>query len=99
MAVYVDRPRKVDPWGPGRWKWACHLYADQFSELHAFAQGVLGLKREYFQDHPRFPHYDLTRSKLELAVARGAVRHETRREFLAWFNGPRQTDASRENMT
>jgi hypothetical protein len=27
-------------------------------ELHEFAQSI-GLKREWFQDHPRHPHYDV----------------------------------------
>jgi len=36
-----------------------HLASDEsLDELHAFAKSV-GLKREWFQDHPRHPHYDV----------------------------------------
>ncbi len=41
-------------------------------ELHSFADKI-GLKREYFQDLPGFPHYDLTKTKRALAVKNGAV--------------------------
>ena len=40
-------------------------------DLHAFAQRI-GLKREWFQDHPRHPHYDLKGHKDILAILRGA---------------------------
>lgn len=36
-----------------------HLVADTLTQLHDFAER-LGLKREWYQDHPRHPHYDLT---------------------------------------
>ena len=72
MAVYVDplfgtaRTR--------RWPfcWACHLFADDVAELHTMAQAI-GLKRSWFQPHPRFPHYDLTESKRAEAILAGAV--------------------------
>lgn len=48
----------------------CHLLADSPDELHAFASR-LGLKRKWFQDG-RWPHYDLTASKRDLAVGLGA---------------------------
>lgn len=51
---------------------SCHLSADTLDELHAFA-ALLGLRREWFQKHPRMDHYDLTPSKRALAVALGAV--------------------------
>lgn len=35
-----------------------HLMANSPAELHAEAQRI-GLKREWFQDHPRHPHYDV----------------------------------------
>lgn len=35
-----------------------HLVADTVEELHEFAT-QMGLKREWFQDHPKHPHYDL----------------------------------------
>jgi hypothetical protein len=41
-------------------------------ELHRFARS-LGLRRAWFQEHKRMPHYDLTVSKREQAIALGAV--------------------------
>lgn len=56
-----------------RWPWssACHLFADTVQELHTFAFR-LGLRRAWFQDHRRLPHYDLTESKRVQAIALGA---------------------------
>lgn len=52
---------------------SCHLTTDgTLDELHAFAAKI-GLKREWFQPHQRHPHYDLTASKREKALAAGAV--------------------------
>jgi len=39
-----------------------HLIGDTPQELHDFAKFV-GLKREWFQDHPHHPHYDITTSR------------------------------------
>lgn len=44
-----------------------HLIADSLDELHEFALKI-GLKREWFQDHPKHPHYDLFGSKRYLAL-------------------------------
>ena len=51
-----------------------HMVSDSSTdELHCFAVAI-GLKRDWFQNHPRHPHYDLTtRRKLELALRRGAT--------------------------
>lgn len=55
-----------------------HLSADSLAELHAFAQSI-GLKREWFQDHPRHPHYDTISLRLSrLAVRVGASRVSSR---------------------
>jgi hypothetical protein len=50
-----------------------HLITDgPIDELHDFAQGI-GLKREWFQDKPGHPHYDITSSRLWAeAVFQGA---------------------------
>jgi hypothetical protein len=42
------------------------------SELHEMADRI-GLKQEWFQDHPAHPHYDLSNKKRKLAVKHGAV--------------------------
>jgi hypothetical protein len=46
--------------------------ADDVDELHAFA-ARLGLKRAWYQDSNRLPHYDLTAGKRVLAVCMGAA--------------------------
>lgn len=41
-----------------------HLISDtSLEELHEFAER-LGLRREWFQNHPRHPHYDLTTHRI-----------------------------------
>ena len=48
-----------------------HLFGDDIDELHLFAKGI-GLRRDYFQNRPTFPHYDLTPNKRNIAILRGA---------------------------
>ncbi|UVH57188.1 DUF4031 domain-containing protein [Variovorax paradoxus] len=67
MAVYVDN-EKI-PWRGKLW---CHLVADSLDELHQFA-ARLGLKRGWFQDMASYPHYDVTMSVRERALAFGAL--------------------------
>lgn len=69
MTVIVD---DLARYPSGVW---CHMAVeggDDLEELHKFAQSI-GLKRSWFQDTPRLPHYDLRASKRRLAVAAGAV--------------------------
>jgi hypothetical protein len=66
MAVYVDDEQI--PWRGRLW---CHLVADSLSELHAFARR-LGLKRSWFQNGSRYPHYDVTISVRDKALGLGA---------------------------
>jgi len=76
MSVYVDPLVAVTPAqlasSPWRWRWSCHLVADTLDELHAFA-AQLGLRRSWFQDRRKLPHYDLTPGMRRKAVAAGAV--------------------------
>lgn len=76
MSYYVDEIKRCMPLDEtgGRWRWNnyCHLMADTVDELHAAALAV-GLKRDYFQNLPGFPHYDLTVTKRRVAVRLGAV--------------------------
>ena len=70
---------ELKSWPTGDW---CHLSTDgDVEELHEFAQGI-GLKREWFQDHPRVPHYDLRPSMRRKAVAAGAVFVSARQQAL-----------------
>ncbi len=73
--VYVDDLFPVRPSAaPAAWRWthACHLWGDTLGELHDFARR-LGLRRSWFHDHRRVPHYDLTGNKRRQAVLLGAV--------------------------
>lgn len=72
MTVYVDR---LPSQGWGRWNGGAHMLATDLQELHDLAAAI-GLRRDWFQDHTTFAHYDLTASKRTLAVARGATEIE-----------------------
>jgi len=70
MPVYVDDLNHYS--GKGWW---CHMAVEtdgDLQELHAFAKKI-GLKRAWFQEHIRIPHYDLVRSKRSLALEWGAI--------------------------
>jgi hypothetical protein len=74
--VLVDQVRRY-PKGPHGYLDWCHMMTDDLSpgglaELHAMAQAI-GLRREWFQWHPRLPHYDLTPARRGLAVVHGAA--------------------------
>ena len=61
---------------------SCHLTVDgestdHIEALHAFADRI-GLRRSWFQDKSRVPHYDLTPSKREAAIAAGAAEVDAR---------------------
>jgi hypothetical protein len=70
--IYVD---ELFFW-PGKGEW-CHLWADTTDELHEFAEKI-GLKRNWFQDKKRFPHYDLRESKRKIALKNGAIQTRLR---------------------
>jgi hypothetical protein len=50
----------------------CHMIADDLNELHAMADRI-GVQRRWFQSHASHPHYDICKSKRELAVRFGAI--------------------------
>jgi hypothetical protein len=79
MPVYVDPLRRWGRKGKFRWDESCHMYADNAFELHAMADKI-GLRRQWFQDDPRLPHYDLHPARRRKAVKAGAIEH-TRREM------------------
>lgn len=81
MTVMVDRPftafaaesqaKRVGARHGNQW---CHMWVNPGDEeaLHAMARKI-GMKREWFQAKPGFPHYDLIPTKRAKAVAAGAV--------------------------
>jgi hypothetical protein len=73
VTVYVDSA--VIPWRGHLW---AHLLGTDLDELHAFAAAI-GLRRAWFQDAGRWPHYDVTAAKREDAIAAGAVAFFDRR--------------------
>lgn len=79
MAVYVDETKthQLPKYGQKETRW-CHMMTDQvkLEELHEMAK-KLGLKREWFQDHPLHPHYDMYGNKRSIAVLIGCVPLET----------------------
>lgn len=79
--VYVDDLIPCIPNRMWRWTKSCHLIADSLDELHAFAAG-LGMRRGWFQGRGRMPHYDLTSTLRQAAVAAGAIELD-RRAFVA----------------
>ena len=72
MSVYVDELQVwPNAWGPFK-AGSCHLAADTLEELHEFA-AQLGMRRAWFQEgQGRHPHYDLVKSKRDLAIKLGA---------------------------
>jgi len=67
MPVYVDAP--IHRLGRMR---MCHMLADSPSELHAMADRI-GVQRRWYQHNASSPHYDICKSKRDLAVAAGAI--------------------------
>lgn len=78
-AVYVDPlftaiSRNAQAYRVGarhghRWS---HMWSDDVEALHKIARKI-GMKREWFQNKPGFPHYDLTPTKRARAIAAGAI--------------------------
>lgn len=68
-------------------RWS-HLWTEPGNEeeLHAFA-AALGLKREWFQDKPGFPHYDVTPKKRDLALRAGVAECD----LTEWLAGKETT--------
>lgn len=69
MTVYVGEIR----FWTVAWGYSCHMMTDgPIEELHEMAE-MIGLNRQWFQDRPLHPHYDLRSSKRRLAIQKGAV--------------------------
>jgi len=80
--IMVDQIIKWPSARPPFDKGSCHLTTDgDLEELHAFAARI-GLRRAWFQEHPKMPHYDLTPSRRVLALYEGAVFVEARQQAI-----------------
>jgi hypothetical protein len=86
MSVYVDRVSL----GFGRMV-MCHMIADTPDELHAMADHI-GVERRWFQTPPKasFWHYDIAKSKRQLAISAGAIDCE-RNVFVAHLRRIRES--------
>lgn len=67
MAVWVDDMRIVK-----HQRLWCHLVADSWEEMHAFALLHLQLESRRFHRRAKLPHYDITVEERELALRLGA---------------------------
>jgi hypothetical protein len=73
VTVMVDELQQWPGARPPFDRGSCHLTTDgPLDELHAFAARI-GLRRRWFQNHPRAPHYDLTPGRRDEALRAGAV--------------------------
>ena len=75
MSVYVDSYFAEY----GRMQMS-HMIADTLDELHRMADAI-GVQRKWFQAKASFPHYDVCKSKRELAIKLGAIPVD-KREFV-----------------
>jgi nicotinamide mononucleotide adenylyltransferase len=97
MSVYVDNARIPARVGTITAKWS-HLITDNpnVEELHRFA-ATIGLRRSWFQTGKVAyrPHYDVTESKRDAAIAAGATEIDVRevRDVLARARSAGQGDA------
>jgi len=76
----------------------CHMISDtSLDELHEFA-ARLGLKREWFQNDGRTPHYDVCKQKRERAIVLGATSLPiaNRKEWLRIISRARGLKATAE---
>jgi len=58
-----------------------HLMADTIDELHNFAASC-GLKREWFQNHKKHPHYDVWGGRNERSVLRAGAKEVSSKELI-----------------
>ena len=63
-----------------------HLVADSLAELHSFAEEV-GIKRCWFQNHKKHPHYDCINKNKTLVLARKDVIIVDSRTIVKMFKG------------
>jgi hypothetical protein len=87
--IYVDQLKPCTPTRDWPHAGYCKLLADSLDELHDFAVKKLGLKREYFQNSSKLPHYDLTVGNHYKALKLGAKLIDDK-EVAAMMKAPYQ---------
>jgi hypothetical protein len=60
----------------------CHMWSVDVDALHIMAKNI-GMQREWFQDRPGFPHYDLPPARRDAALALGAIEYSLRKWLRA----------------
>ena len=68
-----------------------HVIADTLEELHNFAQ-LIGLKREWFQDNPRHPHYDTVSRKTQRAALKKGAKIRGSKELIRIIHQQQKKD-------
>ena len=59
-----------------------HLVSDtSLDELHRFARKIK-LKKQWFQNHPQHPHYDLTTDRAVRRALDAGAKHMLQKELL-----------------
>ena len=84
--IIVDEMRTCKPTRKWPWRESCHLFGGTLEELHLFA-AELGMKRCWFHDRDKLPHYDLTGCKRLQALRLGA-REASIKEVVATAKNP-----------
>ena len=68
-----------------------HIIASELGELHAFAQSI-GMKHEWFQDHPRHPHYDTISKRTKTAALRKGAVMKSSKDLVNILNNQAKKD-------
>jgi len=95
MSVYVDPVMGHGGSKSFKWPRSCHMYGDSLDELHAMARAI-GMRREWFQDKDKLPHYDLVPTRRVVAIAAGAIEHT--REQMVQFMRSRMGSEMQTNL-
>ena len=80
MTIYIDETQ-YDIGLKGLYGWF-HIITDgELEELHEFAN-KLGLKKSWFQNKPKRPHYDAHKTKRDKAIDLGAKEITTMEQII-----------------
>ena len=85
-----EHVRRVGAQNGHQW---CHLWSDDLNALHELAEKI-GMRREWFQNRPGFPHYDLVPRHRVEAIKCGAVERSLLEYLRERRTAKKQTGAS-----